>query len=116
MPVLVMIDQESGMTLSSVAPKKGANAYAILRLCNDLSLLGHAKLVLRSDNEPAILSLKEAAQADSSQKIEITGRVSGKSDQVIIEEICVRTIQEATGPLNPRSTEFRVLSGHSRTP
>ena len=88
MPILVALDQESGMTFSSVVPKKGANAYAIVRLCNDLSLLGHAKLVLKSDNEPAIISLKEAVQADSSLKIEISGRKGDKSDQVIPEESC----------------------------
>ena len=43
MPILVMIDHGTNMCFSSVVPKKGVHAYAVVRICNDLSLLGHSK-------------------------------------------------------------------------
>ena len=88
MPILVMCDQKTDMMFSSLVPKKGAHAYAIMRVCNDLSLLGHERVVLRSDGEPALRSLKEAVQADSSMKIELTGRRGDKREQVAKEESC----------------------------
>ena len=48
------------MCFSSVAPKKGVHAYSVVRIRNGLPLSGHSKLVLKSDNEPAIIALKEA--------------------------------------------------------
>ena len=85
---MVMLDHGTEMTYSSVVPKKGVHAYAVVRCCNDLSLLGHSKLILKSDNEPAILALKEAIQAESSQKIELTGRVKqeGEKNKCIVPE------------------------------
>ena len=63
MPILVMVDHVTDMMLSSVVPKKGVNPYVVMRVSNDLSLLGHVKLVLKSDNEASILSLKQAVRA-----------------------------------------------------
>ena len=63
MPTLVMIDDKSDMAFSSVVPKKGVMPYAVMRIANDISLLGHPKVILKSDNEPAILALKEAVKA-----------------------------------------------------
>ena len=76
------------MTFSSLVPRKGAHAYAVVRVCNDLSILGHEKVFLRSDGEPALKSLKEAVQCESSMKIELTGRAGGPRDQVGKEESC----------------------------
>ena len=88
MPILVMCDQLTEVTFCSLVPKKGAQAYAIMRACNDLSMLGHEKIVLRSDGEPALKALKEAIQAESSMKIEVTAGSSSKREQVIKEESC----------------------------
>ena len=86
MPILVMSDQDSGVCFSSVVPKKGSHPYAIMRVSNDLAILGHEKLILMSDGEPAIKSLKEAVQADSSMKIEVSGRTGAPREQIIKEE------------------------------
>ena len=43
MPILVMIDDASDMTFASVVPKKGVTAYAVVRTCNDLALIGYFK-------------------------------------------------------------------------
>ena len=73
-----MCDQKTEMTLSSLVPKKEAHAYTVMRVCNGLTNLGHEKVVLRSDGEPALRSLKEAAQVDSSLKMELIGRRGDK--------------------------------------
>ena len=88
MPILIMVDHGCSMAFSSVVPRKGVHAYAVVRACNDLALLGHSKIILKSDNEPAILALKEAIKAESSQKIELTGRLNQdrKQDVIIPEE------------------------------
>ena len=59
MPILVMRDSESKWISSTVVPHKGRRGYAIKRLKKDLEALGHRKMKLRSDQEPAILVLKE---------------------------------------------------------
>ena len=74
-----MSDQKTGMTFASLAPRKGAHAYAAMRVCNDLSILGHEEVFLRSDGEPALKTLKEVVQCESSMKIEVTGRSKGSS-------------------------------------
>ena len=86
MPILVMHDEKSGMTFSTVVPNKGLHPYAIVRTCNDLSLLGYEQITLKSDGEPAIKALKEAVQADSSMKIELSGRQGKPLGQIIKEE------------------------------
>ena len=63
LPLLVMADHVTSMTLSSVVPPKGVHAYSVVRMSNDLSLLGHSSLVLKSDNEASLNALKEAARA-----------------------------------------------------
>ena len=88
MPILVMSDQKIEMTFSSLVPKKGVHAYAIMRVCNDLSYLGHERIVIRPDGEPALRSLKEVVQTDPSMKIELSGRKCDKRDQIIKEESC----------------------------
>ena len=69
MSILVMVDHETDMTLSSVAPKKGVHAYSVVRVCNDLNSLGYNQVILKSDGEPAIMALKEALKAEASQRI-----------------------------------------------
>ena len=44
--------------------------------------------MLRSDGEPALKALKEAIQAESSMKIEVTSRTGSRREQVIKEESC----------------------------
>ena len=58
MPILAIKDRKTGMMQSRVVPSKGNDKYAIKRLKKDLELLGYKKIILKSDNESSILSLK----------------------------------------------------------
>ena len=62
---MVIKDRKPQIIRARVVPNKGSNAYAIRRLSDDLSRLGHAKIVFKSDGEPAIISLNEAVKRES---------------------------------------------------
>ena len=47
MPILVMSDHATHMTFSTAVPKKGVHAYSVVRCCNDISLLGYSKIILK---------------------------------------------------------------------
>ena len=77
---MAMTDHRTTMTSSSVVPKKGVHPYAVVRLCNDISLLGYTRIILKSGNESSIMALKELVKAESSQKTEVTCRINETED------------------------------------
>ena len=62
MPIIVMKDDRTKMTLAKVAPNKGVVSYAVEIVKRFIELLGYKKIMFRSDNEPAILALKDAVR------------------------------------------------------
>ena len=62
MPILVVKDRKTKMVFARVVPEKGTHPYVVKRLASDLSMLGYNKLVLKSDNEPAIVASKNAVK------------------------------------------------------
>ena len=62
MPMLVMHDRDTKMKFAHIVPNKGVHPYAVARVTKDLELLGHTELILKSDGEPAIVSLKQAVK------------------------------------------------------
>ena len=76
MPILVIKDlkQESsgtGMLFAHVVPQKGVQPYAVKTLAGAIAQLGHQEIVLKSDGEPAIVALKEAAKRERNERIVI---------------------------------------------
>ena len=61
--VLVARDRETKMTVAHVAPGKGADQeWVAEQLCRDLVKFGHhGDLVLKSDQEPALVDLLDEA-------------------------------------------------------
>ena len=57
--VLVAKYQKTKCTFAHVVPRKGVDEdrYAADRLAKDIAWLGHTRVILKSDNEPAILNL-----------------------------------------------------------
>ena len=57
--VLVAKDMKSGSVFAHVVPQKGldADGYAVARIVEDIKWLGYTKLLVKSDNEPAIVAL-----------------------------------------------------------
>ena len=64
MPILVLKDSRTKVALARVVPKKGRDQYAIERLQKDIANLGYKKLILKSDNEVAIVALKQAVKRE----------------------------------------------------
>ena len=58
LPTLVGVDNKSGTIFAHMVVRKGDDPYAVKRLSNELNRLGYGKIILKSDQEPAILKLK----------------------------------------------------------
>ena len=57
------------MIKARLAPSKGVSAHAIKRIAKDLQLLGYPRVILKSDQEPAILSLKERVKDECGAEV-----------------------------------------------
>ena len=76
MPILVVKDvndghRGTGMMFAMVVPSKGVQSYAVKALADIIGQLGHHEVVLKSDGEPAIVALKEAAKRERKERIVI---------------------------------------------
>ena len=59
MPITVTKDSETKVIMAKVAPSKEVENYAVEVAKKMIEQLGYRKVMLRSDSEPAILTLKE---------------------------------------------------------
>ena len=65
MPVLVLRDHTSRFTFSEVFPVKGTgHVYCAKQVVANVEFLGHSKFILKSDQEPAILDLRNQVIKD----------------------------------------------------
>ena len=60
-PILVSKCDRDRWFGAAIVPTKGADEYAVAELKNDVIGSGFTEILVRSDNEPAILALKESA-------------------------------------------------------
>ena len=63
MPILVCRDRDFGFHGATAVPSKGRNAYALSYLVGFFRGLGRRRVVIRSDNEPALVSLIDVLAA-----------------------------------------------------
>ena len=68
-PIGVMKDRPTGDLFTNVFPKKGRDEYAIRRVGQDLFFWGHKKIIIKSDQEPAIKELKPAIKREREEDI-----------------------------------------------
>ena len=61
--VLVARDSKSRAVFAHVVPSKGVDAkgFAVASIVDDIRWLGYTRVVLKSDNEPAVVKLKQEA-------------------------------------------------------
>ena len=69
MPILVAKDRKTKVVRARVVPQKGVQAYAVKVLGGIVDSLGYKRVLLKSDQEPAILSLKERVKNESGVEI-----------------------------------------------
>ena len=60
-PIMVSKCDRDRWIGAAIVPAKGADEYAVADLRNDVICSGFTQVLVRSDNEPAILALKESA-------------------------------------------------------
>ncbi len=60
MPIIVGRCRRSRWAFAEVVPSKGRDPYAIKRVTQSLKALGYPRMDLKTDQEPAIMKLKEA--------------------------------------------------------
>ena len=70
LPILVMKDRSSKAKWSNPVPCKGTeDVYALQNILKNLDETGYKKVILKSDQEPAIKALVEAAKTGWSQEL-----------------------------------------------
>ena len=62
---MVIKDRKIRTIRARVVPQKGNHWYGIKVLTGVLESLGHSKIILKSDQEPARLSLKDAVKSET---------------------------------------------------
>ena len=62
---MVISDRKTRIIRARVVPQKGNHAYNIKVLSGVVESLGHSKVILKSDQEPAMLSLKDAVKSEA---------------------------------------------------
>jgi len=94
--VLVGVDRETKMKLAHVVPVKGANQeWVAEQLCRDLIKLGHhGDLILKSDQEPAIVDLlREVARLRGNKKTILEQSPVGDSRANGLVERSIQTVE-----------------------
>ena len=61
-PVMVIKDKRTQRILARMVPQKGRSKYAIKKLSRDIDQLGYKKVILKSDNEEALLALESQSR------------------------------------------------------
>merc|ERR1711989_35153 len=82
------------MIFARVVPHKGVHPYAVKNTAADVASLGYSELLLKSDNEPSIVALKEAVRMERHERIvmENSPVKESKSNGVI-----ANTVQQVQG-------------------
>ena len=64
MPIMVVKDRKTRVIRARVVPQKGNHGYGIKVLSGVIESLGHSRVILKSDQEPALMSLKDAVKSE----------------------------------------------------
>ena len=69
MPILVSADEKTGWLGAWVIPEKGEHWHAVRMLVGSLEELGYNQVIVRSDQEPAIVKLKSAVKREITREV-----------------------------------------------
>ncbi len=69
MPIIVEKDNKTKMIIARVVPSKELDSHAVETVKKMVERLGYKQIIMKSDNEPAILALKEAVRRESDVEI-----------------------------------------------
>ena len=69
MPMIVMHDRRSKYVAAEIMTEKGVNPYAVKRLAQLINRLGYRRVIIKSDQEPSIIALKEAVKRELEMEV-----------------------------------------------
>ena len=102
MPILVAVDDATEWMGAWVVPEKGEHWYAIKVLITFVEELGYESIILKSDQEPAIMGLKAAVKREMSTRVVFEESPVGESQslgginvQIQVIQGQVRTLRDA---------------------
>ena len=112
-PILVSKCNRDRWICTAIVPINGADEYAVAGLKNDVICSGFTEVLVRSDNEPAILALKESAAtalmlAGVTVKIEESALYDSQSNGLAesgVVELCERIWLVSSGAADRSSQE-----------
>ena len=110
LPSLQVKDEHSGMTWACVVPAKGPDRFAVDYVLGILDECGYKRIILKSDNEPAIKSLKTKVKEVAKVEIVLEEGKTGDKPSTGAVEVSVR---ESKRQCEERCR--RVLALRSRT-
>jgi hypothetical protein len=68
-PIVATQDSKTKMDMAKVVPSKGVEKHAVEVVKRTIEQLGYRKVNFRSDDEPAILALKESVRRECDAEI-----------------------------------------------
>ena len=71
MPFIAVKDRMSKKVWAFVVKEKGVNSFAVNKLVKILSSTGYRRVIIKSDQEPSIMALKEAVKREIELEVEI---------------------------------------------
>ena len=89
LPILVGIDRRTKWIFAHMVPAEGLDAHAIKMMQREIRLSGYSRMVSKSDQDPSILALFEAAKRERGEAVDPTGKTMKKGQeelQIIAEE------------------------------
>ena len=113
MPILVVKDRDSGWISARVVPKKGKHVYAIKEMSKLIDWMGYRRIIIKTDQEPAIMDLKECVKNERPE--EIMFEESPAYDSRANGEV-ERAIQTVQGQLRAVKDAFEARYGHEMVP
>ena len=92
-PIIVLEDDTSKVITAHIVPKEGVDEHTVARIAQDIKNLGYKKIILKSDQEPAILALKEEIRRTLDIDVIMEESPVGESQSNGRVERAVRTVK-----------------------
>ena len=92
--LFVMKEIGTGMTMAMIVPKKGlSDDWIPRRISGFVRTFGYKKIIIRSDNEPAIVALRKAVATLCEEQVLEEDAIKGESQTNGLAEVGIRIIE-----------------------
>ena len=119
LPILVIRDHASKFVYSHVVPSKGtSHAYPAAQALSDIEQLGHSKIILKNDQEPAIVDLHNAIATKCKDKGISVVPENSPVDESQSNGVTERAVQDVEGMVRTLKDQLetsyskKIESGH----